>query len=99
MDIGVILPVKAAYRLDDRERLLGSRSIIQVDQRPAVDGLSQGRKIGPQPLYIQERFGRVYGSLGHLQETQLQFSALGHHALIPHWVPDQLYRRFGDITD
>ena len=48
MDVGVVVLVIIAQRLDDCARLLRGRGVIEINQRMAMDLLIQDRKIGAQ---------------------------------------------------
>ncbi len=68
MDVGVVLLMIVADRLDDLERLLGARGVVQVGQRLVVHAGCEDRKLGAQGRQVQGH-GGCWGrgeSRGHL---------------------------------
>ena len=61
MDVAVVAFVEVRQLVDDRAGFLGGCRIVELDQRAAVDGLVQDRKI-PADLFPGSPIGQFHRS-------------------------------------
>src|SRR5947207_12738844 len=59
VNVGIDMAVVSAKGIQDREGLLGSRSVIEIDERATMDFLIQNRKVGTQGGPIHFKANRV----------------------------------------
>src|SRR6476646_8119945 len=76
MDIGIIAPVVVLNGLNHCQRLLRGGCVIQINHRPAVDGLMQNGKILADLLYVVGRSSvnstRYFGHGAHPTSSQFR---------------------------
>ncbi len=69
VDVGAIPPVEMVHRTQHRLGLLGRRSVVEVDQRMAVDFLAQAGEVRADRIDVEvgdSRFSRPLGGITHL---------------------------------
>ena len=59
VDVGVFVLIEVRQAIDDRFRLLRRGRVVEPDQRPAVHGLRQDRKIPPDGVDVERRMRRL----------------------------------------
>ena len=64
VDVGVLLGVIASEGPDDRQRLLGSRRVVEVGQRTAAHRTSQDREVLAEGGDVERRHGPNVGGPG-----------------------------------
>src|SRR6476646_5918347 len=76
MDIGIVTPVIVLNGLNHCQRLLRGGCVIQINQRPAVDGLMQNGEIFTDLLHVvggcSLDFMRYFGHSAHPTSSQLR---------------------------
>ena len=64
VDIGVVVLVVVAERVDDRARLLAGRAVVEIGEGVAIDLLVERRKVGPNCLDVERGAGIVRPGCG-----------------------------------
>jgi hypothetical protein len=58
MNVGILLGVETRQAIDDHLRLLRGRGAVEIDERPAVNGLRQDRKILADRRHVERHTPR-----------------------------------------
>ena len=86
MDICIVSLVKVLESIEDGAGLLGGGSIVEINQRMAMNLLIEDGEVFPQRRPVDCHFTPP------LIQSQLQLRRLAQHALVPRRVPDQFHR-------
>src|SRR6516162_4370315 len=79
MDVGTVLQVEPPFRLDYRQRFLGGGGIVEIDERLAVNHLSEDREVLTEAPHVKILLGRRTQTANLMSGTR----CCCHHASSP----------------